>query len=282
MNITMNCKNDTAYEAMLDDLIQETFGFSFTPWFEYELWDDNYESYSIIENGRMLSNVCVYKVELVVQGVKAAAIQFGCVATRKEERGKGLSKILIEHILSLYPKTPAFLFATDSVMDFYPKFGFSAVQYYIPQISAAIDNPTIPTMLGIDDDYDFIQTAMQNRMTSSVLDCLDSQSVQMFHMIMSYRENIYHLSGCGAIVIAQQNGDKLILVDVIATAPITFAQLAAELPFTGIRTVQFGFNPDWLDVTPTWIPSCMTENPLFVRGNWNLPQHFIFPKTSET
>jgi len=59
MTITMNNQNNPAYEAMLDTLIQEVFGFSFEPWFEYELWDKNYESYSIIENGKMLSK-CMY------------------------------------------------------------------------------------------------------------------------------------------------------------------------------------------------------------------------------
>jgi len=282
MEIVMSNKNDPVYQAMLDDLIQEVFGFSFAPWFEYELWDDNYESYSIIENGKMLSNICIYKADLTIQGVKTPAIQFGAVATRKAERGKGYSRILMAHVLALYPNTPSFLFANEGVRDFYPKFSFRQVQNHIPQITVDINNAHAPTMLDIDGDFDFIRTAMQNRVTSGVLDCTNSQSIQFFHLIMAYWENIYHLPGCGAIVIAKQKGDKLTLVDVIATVPITFEKLAAELPFAGIRTVQFGFNPDWLGVSPTWTPNNMTENPFFIKGEWDLPQHFIFPKTSET
>jgi len=140
MNIAVNNRNNPEYEAMLDHLIQEVFGFSFAPWFRRKLWNSDYESYSIIENGKMLSNVCIYKSELLINGRKTTAIQLGAVATRKSERGKGMSRIIMEHILSLYPCTPAYLFANQGVLDFYPKFGFTQTQTYKPEISLTINN----------------------------------------------------------------------------------------------------------------------------------------------
>lgn len=83
LKITMSSRNDSAYEAVLDDLIRETFGFSFMPWFEQKLWDERYESYSIINGGEMLANVCIFKTDMLVSGRKTRAHQFGAVATRR-------------------------------------------------------------------------------------------------------------------------------------------------------------------------------------------------------
>jgi len=289
-------KNDPTYEAMFDALIQEVFGFSFQPWLEYELWDENYESYSIIENDRMLSNVCIFKSQLLVRGATVDAMQFGAVATAKSARGKGLSRLLMEHVLQLYPNRLAYLAANPSVVDFYPKFGFRQVQTYTPSIMATgNDEQHSPVIAGLtrnlqaesyiklDIDDAIIPQALQTRGAfSNLVDCTNSASIQMFHLIMQYPDAIYHLPHSNAIVIAQQTGNTLFLADVISQNKITLDEILAQLPFTGISTIKFGFCPDWLSVTPTWTPTDMARDPFFIRGNWNLPEHFRFPATSET
>jgi len=297
MNITKSNKNDPAYEAMFDALIQEVFGFSFQPWLEYELWDENYESYSIIENGRMLSNVCIFKSELLVRGEAVSAMQIGAVATTKSARGKGLSRLLMEHILQLYPNRLAYLSANPSVIDFYPKFGFRQVQTYTPTLrhceersnpeckswiaSQARNDRAVACKLDIDDAI--IPHALQTRNTfSNLVDCKNAASIQMFHLIMQHHDNIYHLPHANALVVARQTNNKLYIADVISQNKLTLSDILPHLPFTDIETIQFGFCPDHLSVTPTWTPTNKTNDPFFIRGNWNLPEHFRFPATSET
>jgi len=282
MTITMRKKNDLAYEVMFDDLIQAVFGFSFKPWLDLKLWNNNYQSYSIVEDSKMLANICIYKTEMRIAGEKVDAIQFGAVATCKEARGKGLSRLLMEHILSIYPNTPAFLFANPDVVDFYPKFGFSQVQIYRVDIAASINNSTVAADKRKFND-EMVTHALQNRSAySNVLDCINTWPIQMFHLIMMYNDCIYHLPKCSAIVIAKQEESKLFLVDVIAQNKIDFDTILKELPFEGITTVEFGFCPDWLGITPTFTPVNETDSPLFIRGNWKLPETFRFPITSET
>ena len=139
-SITVCKYNDPTYERMFDYLIQEVFGFSFAPWFERKLWDERYESYSIVQDGIMLSNVCIFKTDMIVSGRKIRTHQFGAIATKEDMRKRGLSRHLIEHVLSLYPETPAFLSANPSVIDFYQRFGFRHVQTYRPRIAAVINN----------------------------------------------------------------------------------------------------------------------------------------------
>ena len=282
MNITINRHNDPAYEFMLDSLIQEVFGISFALWFERGLWGNNYESYSIIEDGKMLSNVCIYKAELLVCGEKVTANQFGAVATSKSARGKGLSRILMEHVLSLYPDTLAYLAANSSVINFYPQFGFRQIQTYKAGHFVNINNDSTKAIKCKADNEIVTQAINSRNMYSNLVDCTNSESIQIFHLIMSYPDDIYYLPGCKAVVVSTKKDGKLFLADVVAQNPITFAELALELPFDGINVVEFGFNPDWLGIAANWQPASLKHEPFFIKGNWKLPEKFRFPITSET
>ena len=99
---------------------------------------------------------------------------------------------------------------------------------------------------------------------------------------MEYGEDIYFLPELDVVAIAQQDGNRLFLADVIAKKPISFDQLKRSLPFEGIATVEFGFCPDWLGVEPMWISQNMNDEPFFIKGNWNLPKNFRFPVMSDT
>jgi len=100
MQITVTRSNDPAFEPLFDSLIQDVFGFSFAPWLSRKVWDERYESYSIIEKGEMLSNVCIYKTDMRIGGQTVRAHQFGAVATRESARKRGLSRLLIVRIQS--------------------------------------------------------------------------------------------------------------------------------------------------------------------------------------
>ncbi len=282
MKITTNYYSNPEYEAMYDDLIKETFGFSFAPWFERKLWDERYESYSIIENGRMLSNISIFKTNLLVVGKPVRAHQYGAVATRKSWRGKGLSRVIMEHINSLYPDVPAFLSANPSVLDFYPRFGFRRVTEYRPALDAKIDNPTAPIIMLKPDD-EAVQSAIQNRTAySSLVDSVNTQSVQMFHLLLEYTDAIYHLPKSDVVVVAEQTDEKLFVADVISDKPLKWSDIAAELPFVGVQRIEFGFCPDWLGVNAAWEPISGDGDPFFIKGSLELPERFIFPITSRT
>jgi len=282
IEISFNNRCNPEYETLFDNLIQEVFGFSFSQWLERKLWDENYESYSVIENGRMLSNVNIYKADMIVQGKTVQTNRFGAIATRKDSRGKGLSRALIEHILSLYPDTPALLTANPSVLDFYPLFGFKQTQTYKPEVAVTINNDPKKAVKCKLDDQIFMNLLYSRSCYSKIIDCVNTQSVQIFHLLMEYTDDIYYLPKHDVAVIAKNDGNRLFLVDIIARKPISFELLKHELPFANIEVVEFGFSPDWLDVTPTWTPLNMNDDPFFIRGEWNLPENYRFPAMSET
>ena len=113
-----------------------------------------------------------------------------------------------------------------------------------------------------------------------MLDDLNTQPVQVFHLLMDYPDGIYFLPGCGATVVAEQDGGTLFIADVITSKLITFDELITELPFSGVEYVEFGFCPDWLGVCPDWKPVDEESEPFFIRGKWDLPDIFRFPAMS--
>jgi len=281
MKVTVNNRNDPDYELLFDDLINEVFGFSFDTWLERKLWDEHYESYSIIKDNVMLANLCIFKTEMTVKEKHIRANQFGAVCTRECARGKGLSRLLIEHVLSVYSDTPAFLFANDSVRDFYPRFGFKQVQTYRPTEKVMTNNQVQKTKLCVDDPV--LKDTIKNRAgNSTVMDCLNTYSTQMFHLIKDYADDIYLLPEKDTIVVAYQEDTRLFIADIISKKDISFEQIKADLPFSGIETVEFGFCPDWLKANPVWEPVDMNKVMFFIKGDWDLPETFRFPATSET
>jgi len=282
MDITVNRQNNPVYELLLDDLIREVFGFSFVPWFQKKLWDERYESYSIIQDGKMIANACIFKADLLIHGQPVRAHQFGAIATRKNQRGGGHARLLMEHVLSLYPDTPSFLFANSNVIDFYPRFGFRQVKTYSPSIAVTIENAPNAAIQYHPDDEFVRQMLYDKCVYSKLVDSVNMQPIQMFHLVMEYPSNIYYLPGCEALVVAMQEDDTLFLAHVITKKPIIFDELVRELPFCGVKYVEFGFCPDWLGVTPDWELVNGDEEPFFVRGDWNLPETFCFPVMSVT
>jgi len=287
--ITINKQNNPVYEVMFDGLINEVFGFSFDTWLERKLWDERYVSYSIIDDGKMLANLCVFDNDMIVSGEKFRAIQLGAVCTSESARGKGLSRQLMERVLSDYSDVPAFLFANESVLDFYPRFGFRQVQVCRPILKAAVNNrdalseSELKKVVKLGVDRPIVKNAVQNRYGySKILDCLNTKSIQMFHLLKDYPEDIYHLPELDVIIVAYQEENRLFIADVIAGKPVTFESIISELPFKNVETIEFGFCPDWLEVTPIWEPVPLSDVMFFIKGEWNLPDVFRFPAMSET
>lgn len=148
MQIHFNNRNNKEYQYLLNNLLKDIF-FDFQFWYDLDLWDDNYESYSIIENGEMVSNICVYKAQILFHGNRYDALSVGAVATKKEYRGRGFMRALMEHIIRKYDNVPMYLSANDSVVDFYPRFGFKRVYEKLPICACTIDNACVPHKLSM-------------------------------------------------------------------------------------------------------------------------------------
>lgn len=279
MELLFNNKNNKEYQVLLNNLLKDIF-LDFSFWYDLDLWNDQYESYSFMDKGEIVSNICLFKTEVLFEGEKYPALSVGAVATREDYRGMGLSRKLMEHIIQKYPNTPMYLSANEDVVNFYPRFGFERIYEKLPTASCTIDNNITPVKVHYQDKL--ILDYIYNRVNfSQTLDCMGSESINIFHIYLGYlHEHIYHISDIDTLVIGEQDGKSLKLYGVFSLKPITFEDLKHNLPFKGIRTIEFGFMPPWEDIDFTM--NDYETDPIFVRGVTKNLGDFKFPELSTT
>lgn len=271
--------NDKDYQRKLNHLLKDVF-FDFAFWYDLDLWDENYESYSIMKKDAIISNICVYKTQVMFKGQRHLALSLGAAATKDTCRGQGLSRALMEHIMAKYDRVPMYLFANDEVLGFYPKFGFERVYEKQPVAYCAINNHIQPTRLRYDDPkiwhyiYDRINFSQQ-------LDCLNTACINIFHIHLGYlKECLYEIPTLNTLVIARQEGTILKLNGVFSLDDISFSDFVLHLPFSNVEQIEFGFMPPWSDLEVVMEKG--DGAPYFVRGLTCSLDDFKFPELSMT
>jgi len=96
-----------------------------------------YIPHVLADGERVVSNVSVNIMHFDICGAKKNYIQLGTVMTDSSYCGKGLNRYIMENILEEYKGNTdgIYLFANDTVLDYYPKFGFvpsKEYEYFMP------------------------------------------------------------------------------------------------------------------------------------------------------
>ncbi|WP_332870794.1 GNAT family N-acetyltransferase [Lysinibacillus xylanilyticus] len=123
-------KDNLKYRESFNELAKLVFNLDFRKWYEKGCWDDQYICYSYIDGDEIIANASISKMTVLVNGKEYKAIQIGTVMTHPNYRYKGLARKLMDHIIDIYQDQYEFmyLFANETVLDLYPKFGFKKVQ----------------------------------------------------------------------------------------------------------------------------------------------------------
>ena len=95
-------RDDKNLRTRLNDLTDKTYGFNFKEWYEAGYWEEGYIPYSLLDGDKLIANASVSIMKMNVLGKKKNYIQIGTVMTDNEYRNKGLSRYLIEKIISEY------------------------------------------------------------------------------------------------------------------------------------------------------------------------------------
>lgn len=129
MQIISNYKHDDRLRAQLNLLARNTFSLDFEPWYQAGFWDERYVPYSVIEDEHIVANVSTYRVSVVREDKTYSAAMIGTVMTETAYRGRGYARTLMQTVLDDCKQDTDFvyLFANNTVLDFYPKFGFTRV-----------------------------------------------------------------------------------------------------------------------------------------------------------
>ncbi|MFR5071026.1 MAG: GNAT family N-acetyltransferase [Bianqueaceae bacterium] len=126
MKLIKQIKDDPQLRDSFNGLAMKTFGLSFSEWWRRGYWTDSYIPYVFVDGGKVVANASVNLMDLMWHGQPKRYIQIGTVMTDAAYRHQGLSRTLLQEIIGDWAdKSDAlYLFANDTVLDFYPKFGF--------------------------------------------------------------------------------------------------------------------------------------------------------------
>ena len=137
--LVVDYKDDEQLRASFNLLTQKTYGFDFEDWYQSGYWTNRYIPYSLVDGNQIVSNVSVNVIDFIVEGQSRKCLQIGTVMTDLSYRKQGLNRILMNRVLGDWRDKSdlIYLFANNTVLDFYPKFGFSPVNEYVHSMPIA-------------------------------------------------------------------------------------------------------------------------------------------------
>jgi len=283
-------RDDEKLRNKFYDFVDTVFpGLNFKLWHDKGCWDGPYIPYSIIEKDKIIANVSITEMTVILDSKKIDAVQFGTVGTIPEYRERGLSRYLMESVLDKYKNDidVFFLFANDSVLDFYPKFGFERHQMSIFR-SDTLPNQKARTAhkLNINnrEDFTLIRKLLEERMTiTDSFGAINYDFIAMWHIINLYPNNLYYFEDENVIVIARENNGKLHVIDVISSEPIDIESFIPGISSCDkLKSIYYYFPPDRLHYRfDTTEPD--EDSPLFTLGDFNPGiKPYRFPATAQT
>lgn len=252
MEYVKGYRHDDRLRKSFCALAHATFGIDFEEWYQRGFWDERYIPHSYIHQHQVVANASVNLLTLVIDGEKRRAIQIGTVMTHPDYRKQGLSSRLMNQILQEYEGQYdiMYLFANDSVLDFYPRFGFRRVEEQ--QFSAAISPRPSTDRTGIrkldislPQDLDFAtRMASLRQSVSRRFGTEDSTGIFMFYVLYVFGQDLYYLEEEDALVMYQQEDECLHVYDLVSSKKVDLQAIVAKLAGAETTKITFHFTPD--------------------------------------
>lgn len=227
-------------------LAGRTYGLDFEDWYQNGFWKEAYLPYSIAEKGEIVANVSVNITDFMWNGSKKHFIQLGTVMTDERYRGRGYSRRLMEEVEKDYAGVDGiYLFANDSVLDFYPKFGFEkASEYgYEKEILADRERSILQVPMQEKAAWDGFARIVEKSLPCGRFAMVGNSGLILFYVTKFMRENVYYSKKHRAYLIAEEDGDEIFIHAVFSGTEVEPSD-AAKTFGGGVRKIRLGFTPE--------------------------------------
>lgn len=246
-NIFKNYRGQDGLRHNFNKLAGQTFeGLDFEPWYQNGYWGDQYNPHSIVVDGEVIANVSVNLIDFLWNGNRKHLIQLGTVMTREGFRNQGLIRQIMREIDKEYSQAAdgIYLFASDSVLNFYPKFGFrKAMEYCCTKpFSTSQERSVIQIPMKTKADRKMLEDAMGRSVSYSRFDMAGNNNLIMFYVIGPMRDSVYYDPKHDTYVIAETDKDTLIIHNIFSEKKHPLDDIFASF---GRKTkrVALGFTP---------------------------------------
>ncbi|HEM2262570.1 TPA: GNAT family N-acetyltransferase, partial [Listeria monocytogenes] len=178
-----------------------------------------------------------------------------------------------------------YLFANDTVLDFYPKFGFERIEESSFTVDACNLKKKASKLKKLNPDnktdFQLISRIVSKRAPlSNILDVKESEDLLMFYVLIALKNELYYLEELDVIVLMEQEGTDLYVLDILSTKKLDVVEVLSYLSTKKIETIHLLFTPEkskYIDAAYI----IETEDMLFVRPNvLTSENYFLFPATS--
>jgi len=177
-----------------------------------------------------------------------------------------------------------YLFANDTVLDFYPKFGFKRVEQYQYSKEIKLGNArdvAVKLDMSNPKNEELVRNTINKSISISPLSMIDNTSLVMFYCISFLADNIYYLKDFHAVAIADFDRDTLYLKDIFCETATELDDVIFALSDKNISQVVLEFTPE--DKTSFVEKVLIPDDVLFIlddKNNVFENQKWMFPVLS--
>lgn len=268
MELIKDYRDNETLRKSFNALARKTYGLDFEDWYQNGYWGNAYAPYSIVEDGRIVANVSVNTTDFILDGSKKHFIQLGTVMTDEAYRKRGYSRRLMEEVEKDYAGKAdgIYLFANDSVLDFYPKFGFERASEYGYEGEITADKKRSIQKIPMYEKgvWDGFAKIVEKSVPCGRFAMAGNSGLVLFYVTKFMQDNVYYSKAHRAYLIAEEEGELLFVHAVFSEAPVELSDIARTFG-QNIKKVRLGFTP--LDTAGCTLREIREEDTtLFLKG----------------
>lgn len=268
MNVIHGYRDNRELRDSFNSLAEQTFGgLNFEGWYQNGFWGDSYDPHSILLDGRVVANVSVNRCDLQIGGRQYRILQLGTVMTAPEHRGRGLSRAIMEFIEPLMAAADGvYLFGSDSVVDFYPRFGFRRGRELEYRKAVRQSGPCAAEQVRMDGPAAWarLSRAMEQSRFREGCKMVGNPELVFFYVSQFMQESVWYIPALDAWTVAELEEGKLTVYSIFAGADVRVDDVIAAFG-PEVRSAVLGFAPESAE---GWEVSELLEEDcnFFVRG----------------
>ncbi len=252
MKLIKDYMRDDVLRHELNELTREVFCFDFENWVTGGGFEGDYIPYSYEEDGHLVANASVNRMEFLQNGEVKHYIQIGTVMTKEEYRNQGYAAKLIKQIIAEYHGNcdGIYLFGNLSALGFYDKLGFArGIQYRyslkkeeIQRLRKSVmeQNPEECFRKATAEHRESYRKAVRNSAANSALEQSNKFGLQMFYT--AGMENVYYCQTLNCYIVMEVEERTLYLQSVIAPSAILLEDIISRID-ADYDTLMLGFAP---------------------------------------
>lgn len=273
-------KDKTAFKKFILNI----HGLDFNAWDNAGFWDDAYTPFSFFNGDEIVSSVCIYLMDAIVNGKPVGLVQISGVGTLAEFRRRGLSRELTDIGLEWArgKHEGIFLFADEDAIPYYQRCGFNAHDEYLE----ILEVEPIPSKEGItklnpqiDTDLKKIFNYVSSRSALSDKFFIKNPKLDMFHVLYTLKDHIYEIQDLDCIICFKRDNSTLNIFDIVSNSVPTFIDIYPYISHPMDAQVKFHFYADKLGINDVSLQRIKDAN-LFVKHPFLIKQP-VFPYTSK-